>query len=81
MGNRMGIARESCAFINSDKKITVCGCVSVESYTDEEIVICLVEMKLKLNGSNMTMSTFSGGEIAVCGELSSIEFLKGRCSK
>lgn len=77
MRNRSIIGKESCAFINSDKKITVCGCVSVESYTDEEIVICLVEMKLKLSGSNMTMSTFSGGEIAICGELSAVEFLKG----
>ena len=77
MINRSIIGNESCAFINSDKKITVYGCVSVESYTDEEIVIRLIEMKLKLIGSNMTMSTFSGGQIAICGELSSVEFLKG----
>lgn len=69
---------ESCAFITSNKKMTVYGCEGVEKYTETEIALILTDMKISLKGEGLCLSTYVSGEISVTGEIKELNFEKKR---
>ena len=67
---------KSCVFISSNKKITVYGCDGVDRYTGDEIELPLADLKLRINGKNLCLSTYVSGEISVTGVIESVNFDK-----
>lgn len=65
---------ESCAFITSDRNITVYGCDGIEKYTDTETVLSLRDMYLSIGGQGLCFSCFACGEIGISGRIESVSF-------
>ena len=67
---------ESCAFLTSNKKITLCGCYGVKKYSENEITVTMCDQDISISGVSLTVSTFLNGEISVTGAIESIALHK-----
>ncbi len=67
---------ESCAFLMSNKKITLHGCSRVVKYTDKQIELAMCDMNTVVFGTKLSLATFVSGEIAVTGAIERIELVK-----
>ena len=72
----MGYLSDSCAFLTSNKKVVLCGCMGVIKYTDTEIILSLTDAQTCITGENLLLSTFFGGEISVTGEIETLSIKK-----
>lgn len=72
----MSYGCESCAFLTSNKSVTFQGCLKVGKYTDTQIELALCDMNAVIYGSNLSLTTFICGEIAVTGAIERIDFMK-----
>ncbi len=65
---------ESCAFVSSNKKITLCGCKGVGKYSENEIQVKLTDLTVKVTGEKLLLSTYVSGEIVITGEIENISY-------
>ena len=72
----MSYINKSCAFLTGNKKIAICGCDGVIKYTDTEIILSLIDGQICINGSELMLATFFGGEISVTGEIEGFSIKK-----
>jgi len=61
---------------SSNREIVAEGCTGILEYTPLEIRIATRELTLRFCGSGLSIGAMDRGCLTVCGEVSSIEFLK-----
>ena len=69
----MNGVNESCAFLVSNKKITLNGCSQVIKYSDTQIELAMCDMRVLIFGALLSFASFVGGEICVTGAIERIE--------
>ncbi len=67
---------ESCAFLTSNKKITLCGCRRVIKYDSLQVELDMCDTDMSICGSKLLLFTFENGEITITGAIESIKFGK-----
>ena len=71
--------RESCAFLVGNREVKLCGCIGVEKYALDEIVLDMTDMRVAIKGNALMISTFRNGEISVAGAIEGVLLMrKGR---
>ncbi len=60
--------------VQSGDVVIVCGCESVLAYEDERIVLKLKKKNVTVSGENLSMASYFGNEIKICGRIGSISF-------
>lgn len=65
-----------CSYIgvSGNRELEINGCEGLEIYTGEEIVLLLCDGVLRIEGSGLELSSFSGGIIIVNGLIEQITF-------
>lgn len=57
-----------------NREISVDGCVGLNEYGQQKIVLTLCDGKIIINGSGLELHSFSGGRVSVDGTIRSIEW-------
>ena len=57
-----------------NREISVDGCVGLNEYCQQRIVLALCDGELTINGSGLELHSFSGGRVSVDGTIRSIEW-------
>ena len=64
------------AFLVFGKEMTVSGCERVICYTEEKVILGMKGGKLVVSGKELTVATFFGNEIKICGDVRAAFFAK-----
>ena len=60
----------------SDRRVTVCGCRRVETYTAQTVRLALCDLRLEIEGEELSVSAYCGEDIEVSGSVRQIRFLR-----
>ncbi|MBQ8248966.1 MAG: YabP/YqfC family sporulation protein [Clostridia bacterium] len=64
-----------------NREVSLCGCERLVSYTDVRVILKLCDNTVSICGEGLTMRSFSGGRISVCGRIDSICYGEARDDK
>ena len=57
-----------------NREVSICGCEGLVSYADDEVILNLCDNMMSVRGEGLTLRSFSGGRIAVCGRIDCIRY-------
>lgn len=57
-----------------NREASICGCEGLVSYTDGEVILTLCDSTVSVRGEGLTLRSFSGGRISVCGRIDCIRY-------
>jgi len=66
------IVSASSVFLMSDRELTVTKCEKVEKYCPDSVVLRLSDMRLEIEGENMTFAVCYGSEIKLTGKITGL---------
>ena len=66
------IVSASSVFLMSDRELTVTKCEKVENYCPDSVVLRLSDMRLEIEGENMTFAVCYGSEIKLTGKITGL---------
>ncbi len=63
--------------MNSQRELYLFECIGILEYSDDNILIDLGEFSVRISGVDLTMISYSNGEMYIEGEILRIEFESG----
>lgn len=63
--------------VQSGDVAIICGCESVLAYTEEKIILRLKKRNITVLGGKLSMASYFGNEIKICGRIDAISFETG----
>ncbi len=65
----------------SNRELSVCGCETLITYTEELVVLELCDGKLTVRGNELELRSFTGGRVTISGTISNIGYGVRECSE